>query len=359
MTTLDKVLARTNYIVLFMTNKCNLACKYCFNELEQHEPRKDLPEEMIPQLIKFINSCQSKDFQILFYGGEPLVAWDCCKRLQDTLTANCDKNFYFKLQTNGTLINESVINDLKERDISVFLSVDGNKERHDSNRIYHDGRPTWDVVVNKMELLNKLNMPFSIYSVTDTTDDLAKDTIDLFEKGAFRIRTMIPSRCDQLTPFVFDNDKLQIEFLQILEYLKTHKDKYYMNFGNFKYEDIQSVERMRQFIQHNIPTRYCQTFNGRIYIQSNGDMLSCSAQLESKYAWGNIFEPNFGINSKYNIFDRVITPQCNSCDSRIGCRRCPYRQWQETGSYSACTESTYQFANVMTKVLETGGFQNG
>jgi len=90
-----------------------------------------------------------------FYGGEPLL----CKNLIYEIVRyakgkkNNGQNIFFKLTTNGLLLDDEFLRYAKRESILISLSLDGNKQTHDTNRKDCAGRGTYD---NLLPVIPKL-----------------------------------------------------------------------------------------------------------------------------------------------------------------------------------------------------------
>jgi len=77
----------------------------------------------------------SKDVTIAFYGGEPLLNFDLIKHCITYIESKYyGKEIIYSMTTNGTLLNESVIAFLVEKNFRLLISLDGPKEIHDTHR---------------------------------------------------------------------------------------------------------------------------------------------------------------------------------------------------------------------------------
>ena len=105
------------------THDCNMRCKYCFHEKYGYE--NNLLD--ITKLKKYIELLSKKyDYiNLVWHGGEPLLAplsyyeeiYDYCNKQ--------DSEFVYSLQTNGTLLNDKILDFFKENNTSIGLSFDG------------------------------------------------------------------------------------------------------------------------------------------------------------------------------------------------------------------------------------------
>ena len=96
------------------------------------------------------NSGFHKNLDIDFFGGEPLMNWDVCKKLveygreQEKLH---NKNIRFTLTTNGVLLNDEVTEFANREMHNVVLSLDGRKEVNDRFRVDYAGHGSYDKIV--------------------------------------------------------------------------------------------------------------------------------------------------------------------------------------------------------------------
>ena len=175
------------HLTLHLTNRCNLKCKYCFVK----PGNERMTREVAFQAIKF-GMEDNKPSGLLFYGGEPLLE----KELIYDIVAHTQKIkedtghiFYYKITTNGTLLDEEFLQFSKEIDMSIGFSHDGPAQ--DDNRLFHNGDGSFDILEEKIPLLLKYQ-PYAVgMSVVDPmTVHKAASTIQfLYDKG-FRYITM-------------------------------------------------------------------------------------------------------------------------------------------------------------------------
>jgi uncharacterized protein len=146
-------------LILKITERCNLACSYCYFFFGGDESYKVHPpvmsEEVINDLSGFLDRMvrdlpSLKHISIILHGGEPLLMkrerFDyLCSAIQNAVGNRCELTF--GMQTNGILINDEWISLFEKHKIGVGVSIDGPKEVNDVNRIDHRGRGTYDRIV--------------------------------------------------------------------------------------------------------------------------------------------------------------------------------------------------------------------
>jgi len=116
-------------VIWNLIRRCNLTCKHCYSISAD----KDFPGELATEEVYGVMD-DLKRFGVpvlILSGGEPLLRpdiFDIAKRAKAM-------GFYVGLSSNGTLINESNIEQIAEVDFNyVGISLDGIRETHDKFR---------------------------------------------------------------------------------------------------------------------------------------------------------------------------------------------------------------------------------
>jgi uncharacterized protein len=91
---------------------------------------------------------------ITFYGGEPFLKFEIIKSVVNYCKS---KNFKAKIYatTNGTIINDEIIDFIIENEIHVMFSLDGYKENHDRNRVFANNIPTFELILENIKKIQK------------------------------------------------------------------------------------------------------------------------------------------------------------------------------------------------------------
>ena len=151
--------------VLKISERCNLACPYCyyyFQDFDSSSYPRIMKRPVVDQLGKFlvqsIDEMRIDRINLGLHGGEPLLLkkkeFDhLCQTLKGELSGRVE--YSFGLQTNGTLIDEDWIELFEKHGVKVGLSIDGPKEHHNLNRPDKRGRGTYDQTMRGLELLRK------------------------------------------------------------------------------------------------------------------------------------------------------------------------------------------------------------
>ena len=136
------------------SSKCNLKCKYCFyHSIADARDIKDYGFMQLSNLkeivLKAADYCNGGHCSIGFQGGEStLVGLEFYKELiKYTKEITYSTSFSFSIQTNGTLLNDEWGKFLKENKFLVGISLDGNKDIHNLNRLDYKNDGSFNALI--------------------------------------------------------------------------------------------------------------------------------------------------------------------------------------------------------------------
>ncbi len=133
------------FLVLNVTTGCNLRCAYCFarSSAAPATMNFDLARRAIEALFPASGPIATG---IGFFGGEPLLIWPLVREVMAFAAAR-DPRARFSLTTNGTLLTPAIAAELAARRVSVILSLDGSRRRHDELRPLATGEGSFDLAL--------------------------------------------------------------------------------------------------------------------------------------------------------------------------------------------------------------------
>ena len=135
-------------ITFIVTKDCQLACKYCYLVGKNNQGR--MTWETAKAAVDYILS-HEEDFpeeSVIwdFIGGEPLLEVDLIDKLCDyiklelyRLNHHWFNSYRFSFTTNGINYHTEKVQQLIKKNkehISIAITIDGTKEKHDLNRIW-------------------------------------------------------------------------------------------------------------------------------------------------------------------------------------------------------------------------------
>lgn len=182
-------------LTFIVTEDCNLRCKYCY--ITHKASNKKMNFSVAKKFIDYIlNSGMVKQHAVTldFIGGEPLLEIDLIDEICDyfklkTYEQNISWywNYRISICTNGVNYLDKRIQNFisKNRNkVSMTITIDGTKEKHDLQRVFPDGSGSYDIVKKSVDVWKK--QFYASTKVTFASDDLKylKDSIiELWREG--------------------------------------------------------------------------------------------------------------------------------------------------------------------------------
>lgn len=190
----------TRNITFVVTKNCQLACKYCY--LVGKNEKERMSWEIAKQAVDFILSQEtifSEDSVIWdFIGGEPFLEIDLIDKICDYIKSEMFRlnhhwfnSYRFSFSTNGVNYhNDKVQNFISKNKshLSIGITIDGTKEKHDLNRIWKGDGPekgSYDDVVKNIPLWLS-QFPEESTKVTISSADIpyiAESVLHLYKLG--------------------------------------------------------------------------------------------------------------------------------------------------------------------------------
>jgi uncharacterized protein len=150
------------------------------DETYKNQP-KFMSSETVDAIIENVRKhCEKHDlttFEFIFHGGEPMLISmdfyrDFVQKANDELLAKT--KVFYSIQTNGTLITEAWCELLDELGIGLGISIDGYKEINDTYRVTHQGKGSFQTVMQGFKIASKSPNFSGILSVINIQSDPEK-----------------------------------------------------------------------------------------------------------------------------------------------------------------------------------------
>lgn len=276
-----------NTLVISCAETCNLKCTYCFaNEGTYNSKGKKIMKEEDYNIL--LNILLKKEYpikSISLFGGEPLLGFKHIKKfIQDLESEYLKKSWNMPLigiVTNGTLINEEIIDFFNNYHIVVTISIDGDKSINDTNRIYEDKRiSVYDTIINNIAKIQ--NKQFQLTAAATLSrkiianyqqGDYAK-YLDHFEKLGF----------DCVEHFIADEDT------EITDTEKKGVQQFAADQVNITFERLTSNNQYVPYgvlglINYIVKRKYkseCGAGLNQIYYTANGEFYPCQLYYTSR-----------------------------------------------------------------------------
>ena len=314
-----------------VTQRCNLACKYCFVKQQpmeiDYKTAKDAVDFYAKNALDNLTTPTAT-----FFGGEPMLRYDdIIKPIVEYIRGRYG-DYDLSITTNGTLLNEERLKFLSDNSVSVLLSIDGDKATQDKLRVKHDGSGSFDDI--PIDLYRKYYPDETFRATLDPRN--VRDMYDnyLFAEGkGYKSVTMIPNVLCEWSDT--DIELMKIGLDQIMDHIVDKKSK------NEPYATFAEVDKKRDLYKkksdvrselRNLPACGTCGLGGTRFasIGPSGDIYSCQEMTENQeyknFIIGNIYtgvdeERRKSIAGMFNV-DRVKSEdqeKCCSCDVKHIC----------------------------------------
>ena len=153
----------TMEITFQITDACNLCCSYCYQgnkgtHVMPFEVAKTFIDNLFEDKYKGYVSYEEKPFIVLdFIGGEPFLQPKLIEQICDYFYDKATELLHpwaeqsmISVCTNGTTWFEPDVQHFLNKyqnHLSVGVTIDGDRELHDSCRRFPDGRPSYDLAI--------------------------------------------------------------------------------------------------------------------------------------------------------------------------------------------------------------------
>jgi uncharacterized protein len=283
--------------IIHTSNNCNLKCKYCYAHPD-NAPKQDMSLNVMQKAIDemLLLPRENLHISIEFHGGEPLMHFNTIRNAVlygEKVSRIKGISILYQMQTNGTIINEEIINFLKDKNIKLRISIDGNKEIHDANRLFKNGEGSFSKVFNNIKLLQDNKVDFEVISVVSKTNvDSMQNVLDFFIEHKITNIRLIPmwiqgnADCSlAITPEHFSE-----RYIELIRKIIYYNINNYIKISNinlkYLFETILSWER--NFMCFRAP---CGAGLDMIDFSVNGDVYPCEEMNErQELKIGNIFD---------------------------------------------------------------------
>lgn len=336
---------RVTDITFSVTEECNLRCKYCYLAHKNNQNKMDI--ETAKKAVDYILSSREffneKSVVWNFIGGEPLLEMDLIDEICDYIKIEMYRrnhpwfeDYAFNLSTNGILYGTPAVQryiNKNKKHLLIGISVDGNKIKHDQQRIYPNGRGSYDDVIKNVPLWLE-QFPNAGTKATFAHGDipyLRDSIISLWNLGIKKISANI----------VYENVWTDEDVQMFESQLKSLAD--YIIENNIFY----SHEYTLSFFNPSIGLPMSRQIRKKKFcgcgkmlaIDTQGNFFPCIRFTGSSLSKNKVYpigDVNKGIYKdrlkpfQYLSINRVQDNECNNCEVASGCSFCTALNYNES-----------------------------
>lgn len=298
-------------LILAVTCRCNLHCKYCYLAAQSHG--NDMESTVLANALALLP--HSGPCHVQISGGEPTLVPDLIEQVGERCRA-INTDISLAIQTNGTLLTHELIQLFTTFSIEVGVSLDGIPAIHNSLR----GKA--DDTLRSLHLLELHNIPFRVTTVVSADNVEHLDTLVLMLSGFSLCRgigldlLVNKGRGQALTPPLAENLHRGI----------TNLVQMFEKVNNRRTTPIQLREL--DMCHHGRSNRiFCRATAGQsLAVTPDGSLYPCSQTMyDSSFAMGTVFAPDIYKKQPLTAIN-LVSKECNDCQLNQQCPGdCPSR----------------------------------
>ena len=320
--------------VLHITNLCNLKCRHCYASAGKKFPNEMTYEEII-DIVDQLNDLGIN--YITLSGGEPFERDD----LFDIIKYIREKDIHVMITSNGTLLNQDVMDKLKKLDIdSIQISIDSyNPEIHDE---FRGVKGSFNKAIEGIKLCKDNNIKVSIMSTLSTInrknmDKLIELALNLKVDGFAMERFVPEGRGNNEKEIAIDSEDLKRCLQTLYKYQQKSKNCFFttndplFSFVNGSYQLAYELSKENPNLCGG-----CSLGKMAFVITPDGEVGLCTRLYERigsirEKPIKQILDENKLLNT---ICDRKnLKGKCGRCKYKFICGGCRGWAYQTTGDY--------------------------
>lgn len=339
-------------ITLHVSNDCNLKCKYCYANGGNYNQSRSLMT--IDTARNFVNFCINqfdRIDKIIFFGGEPMLNLNAmnfiCKKFKEYFYEGKSSFIpMFGIITNGTLLTPKILQFIKENISIVTVSIDGPKNVNDANRVFKNGKVSYERIAQFIQTILKETKALVQYESTYTHSHIDvncsyRDVIKHMYQN-FKIEGQITVDKNIYTDYINNFCSQNIDQRNVSVNNLTNVP---LGFRNFIYAITRKVQ---------IPM--CPIVNDIFAVSAAGTIYACHMlNGKDKHSLGNINDKNiFNSPSLYQSFpiDFKDNTKCNKCWAQNLCGGCVLQMFYDESSEKLTNEPITDRCEITKHFLE-------
>lgn len=357
---------KTRTFVFVVTQACQLHCKYCYLVGKNNNGVMNLAiaQKAVDYILSEKKFQDCDDVIIDFIGGEPLLEINLIDKVVEYLELEINRlchrwksHYRIKITTNGLLYNAEETQKFifKHKNyLSISISIDGNQQRNDTDRVFENGKGSYGQIINNVRLWKKQFPDEGTKMVVSNTNiSYVKDgLIHLIKLG---MKNIDVNPCVEDVWNIDDGKKLEEQLVSFADYIIQNDLYHNLNISCFN-RNIGS-----RILKDSLQSP-CGSMT--LAVDFKGDFFSCmrfakySLREQKERIVGNVVNGvdwnkmrPFGL-----LYTDVVFPQkCIDCEYANGCKWCPAENYDSSLS-STIFQRTIAICEVHKAIVRANNY---
>lgn len=360
----QKILPR---LVIHLSNTCNLRCVYCYANGGVYKSNEGLlTSKTLDKILDVFYRRFDVISSVQFFGGEPFlnipILEEACRKIRK-IDMERGYSTLFGVVTNGTILNQHIIELIKKYDLNVTISYDGFPSVNNISRIDANGNGTSEIILRNAKIMKKETQEPSTIEVTYNQYHVDQNVtpIDVVK----HINKELPNTAIHLIPAGgSESDDFVVKDLGI--FAKSVDDMFEAiketneTEGAIQIPSYSLIERLLNGLSDKSyygSSVICNAGLGTISVSIKGDVYPCFMFTDDEeMCLGNIFDDKLFDSDKYkkltdklnNFSVKDNNSECQNCFINTLCNGCLGLNSCRTGSPFKLSEELCQMFRDMT-----------
>jgi uncharacterized protein len=324
-------------LTLNVANSCNMKCGYCYaNGGVYHSKEQLMSFETAKKAVDLFYAKYHTLGSIKFIGGEPLMNKEVVEAVCDYVwelfnSGKITEMPDFIIATNGTILDDKIIEYSNKYNWRVGLSFDGPEKIHDIVRTYRNGTSTVASIkenIKRWRAGTNNRCPSSVnacYSGVHEKNGVTVVNAVSYIKEELGIEkvNIVPVDASKDSSFALSSSSCFVDAIQ--EIFNKESPEYRKNM-------FTKLKNMEKAIKNHIsmPPTICKAGLQTFGVSVHGVISPCHMLTdETGYYMGNVDNTNaleeecfLNIQNQLEAFDRYTHEQCGSCFANRLCVGC-------------------------------------
>jgi len=342
---------------LHITNACNLRCAYCFLKKTSEHMSSDTGRQAIEAIFRSALKHGMQGIDLKYAGGEASLRMQHVIELHNyasQLAKQHDLVLDDILLSNGVMLSQRTIDDLKALQIKVQISLDGLGVYHDSQRSFIKGQGSFDHVICTIDrlLASDLVPQISITVSQRNLDGLVDFTEYVLERQLpFSFSFYIENEYSaQITDLQFASERVIATMNSVFRVIEQHLPQSGL-WGSIV--DLADIS-MRH---HNT----CGVGQNYLVIDHDGSIAKCPMQIKEAVTTIHAEDPLQAIKDDRKGIQGLAVDEkegCQTCDWRYWCTGgCPLLTYRATGRYDMKSPNCNIYKALLPATLRLEGLR--
>ena len=318
---------------LHVTNACNLHCQYCYIQKSKEDMNDETGRKAIDALFRSAKKHHFQKIRLKYAGGEASLHMMSVLALHD-YAIQCSQEHGISLEavilSNGLVLSQRSIDQLKARDISVMISLDGIGDQHDRQRALLNGKGSNCYVLRTIERLIASDLVPSI-------------TVTISQRNLDGLADLTTYLLEHDLPFSFNYYRENNYSVQVSDLPFT--DEHIISAMRTVFTVIEEKLPPRSLLgclldkaDMTVPHRHtCSVGQDYLVIDQHGGIAKCQMEITRTITSVEADDPLQVIRAdRQGVQDMAV-------DEKEGCRQCEWRYWCAGGCPAATYRSTGRY----------------